>query len=30
MKQKEKIAALYVKQDKILEVLRNKLNLDFW
>ncbi len=29
MKQKEKIAALYVKQDKILEVLRNKLNLDF-
>ncbi|RED97535.1 helix-turn-helix domain-containing protein [Marinoscillum furvescens] len=28
MKQKEKIAALYTKQDKILEVLRDKLSLD--
>lgn len=28
MKQKEKIAALYTKQDKILEVLRDKLSID--
>lgn len=28
MKQKEKIQALYVKQDRILEVLREKLSLD--
>ena len=28
MRQKEKIEALYVKQDKILEVLKDKLSLD--